>query len=243
MSRFLSATAVLTVLATPLATPLAAQVGHAPNASPYRDIPRGRSITLLVGDVGGNGGSIGVGPHRGQSYGVRFDIRAGAPIQFGFTLARGDLERLVVSAADSVNNRVDGPAKQTVTMAELALQINITGKKSWHRLAPYFGGAVGLMSGSTLPASVPDSSGYRFGRKIYLAPGIGVRIYLSNALHLRLDARQLFWKLKYPLSYNADPTAQPSGDPVNHPNSVLPGLKREEWSGARELRVALGYSF
>lgn len=236
----------LLLLATALlltAAPLAAQVGHAPNASPYRDILPAKSLTLLVGDVGGDGGSIGVGPHRGQSYGVRFDIRAGAPIQFGVSLARGDLERLVVSAADSVNNRVDGPVKQAVTMAELALQINVTGKKSWHRLAPYFGGAVGFISGAGLPTSVADSSGYKFGSKFYVAPGAGLRIFLGPALHLRLDARQLFWKLRYPIVYNADPAAQPSGDPANHPNSVLPGNKRDEWSGAREFRVGLGYAF
>ncbi len=238
MPRLLTSTVILLVLAAPLA----AQVGHAPNASPYRDIPRGRTVTLLVGDVGGNGGSIGVGPHHGQSYGVRFDARLGAPLQIGLTVARAELERLVVSAADSVSNRVDGPVKQSLTMVELGLQLNITGRKSWHRLAPFIGGAAGYADGSGLPAGVKDSSGYKFGGKLYFAAGGGLRVVISNALQLRLEARQLFWKLKYPLSYISDPAAQPSGDP-NHPNSVLPGNKREEWSGARELRGGLSYSF
>ena len=239
MHRLLARTLTLMVLASPLA----AQVGHPPGSSPYRDIPGGRSFTLLVGDIGGDGGSIGVGPHNGQSYGVRFDVRLGAPIQLGLTVARGDLERLVVSAADSVANRVDGPVKQAVTMLELALQINLTGRKSWNRLAPFIGGSAGFMDGGGLPASVKDSSGYKFGGKIYLAPAAGLRIFLSKSLHVRLEARQLFWKLKYPLAYNLDPAAQPSGDVVNHPNSVLPGNKREEWSGAREFRAGLSYSF
>jgi hypothetical protein len=225
-----------------LSVPLAAQVGHAPDASPYRDIPRSKSITLLVGDVGGNGGSIGVGPRHGQSYGVRFDTRLGAPFQIGLTVARAELERLVVSAADSVANRVDGPVKQSLTMIELGLQLNITGRKSWHRLAPFVGGSAGYADGSGLPAGVRDSSGYKFGGKLYFSAGGGLRVMISNALQLRLEARQLFWKLKYPLSYNSDPAAQPSGDP-SHPNSVLPGNKRDEWSGARELRGGLSYSF
>jgi len=239
MHRPLTSTLILMVLAGPLA----AQVGHAPNSSPYRDIPRGRSLSLLVGDIGGDGGSIGVGPHNGQSYGVRFDVRVGAPVILGLTVARGDLERLVVSAADSVTNRVDGPVKQAVTMIELALQINFTGKKSWHRLAPFIGGSAGFMDGAGLPATVKDSSGYKFGGKIYLAPAVGVRVFLSKSLNLRLEARQLFWKLKYPLAYNLDPAAQPSGNPATHLNSVLPGNKREEWSGARELRAGLSSSF
>jgi hypothetical protein len=174
---------------------------------------------------------------------VRFDVRVGAPLQLGLSLARGDVERLVVSAADSVANRVDRPVKQSLTMVEIALQINLTGKKSWNRLAPFIGGSAGLVSGGDLPASVPDSSGYRFGRKIYLAPAAGVRIFFRKSLSVRLEARQLFWKLKYPLAYNLDPAAQPSGDLTNHPNSVLPGNKREEWSGAREFRAGLSYSF
>jgi hypothetical protein len=226
-----------------LAAPLAAQVGHAPNASPYRDIPRGRSITLLIGDVGGKGGSIGVGPHHGQTYGARFDVRLGAPIQFGITVARGELERLVVSAADSVKNRVDGPVKQTLTMLELGLQLNITGRKSWHRLAPFIGGSAGYVDGSGLPATVKDSSGYKFGGKLYFTAGGGMRVFISSALQLRLEARLLYWKLKYPLAYLADPAAQPSGDPANHPNSVLPGSKQDEWSASRELRAGLSYSF
>jgi hypothetical protein len=239
MHRLLTTT--LTLMA--LAGPLAAQVGHEPNSSPYRDIPYGRSLSLLVGEIGGNGGSIGVGPHNGQSYGVRFDVRVGAPVQLGFTVARGDLERLVVSAADSVANRVDGPVKQAVTMLEFAVQINLTGKKSWHRLAPFIGGSAGFIHGADLPPTVKDSSGYKFGGKIYLAPAAGVRVFLGKSLNIRLEARHLFWKLKYPLTYNLDPAAEPSGNPSTHRNSVLPGSKSDEWSGGSELRAGLSYAF
>ena len=224
------------------ATPLAAQVGHAPGASPYRDILQGKSITLLVGDVAGDGGRIGIGPHDGQSYGVRFDIRLGAPLQFGITVARAELKRLIVSADDSVTNRVDGPVDQSLTMFEGALQLNITGRKTWYRLAPYLGGTIGYVSGSSLPGSQPDSSGYKFGSKFYFAPAAGLRVFMTRSLHLRLEARQLYWKLTYPTSYNQEPAAQPSSDP-DKPNSVLKGAKLQEWTGGRELRAGLGLTF
>ncbi len=225
-----------------LAAPLAAQVGHPPGSSPYRDITKGKSLAFLYGDVAGDGGRIGVGPHNGQSYGIRFDIRVGAPVQLGVTLARAEVERLIVSADDSVNNRVDGPVGQNLTMIELALQINLTGKKTWYRLAPYVAGSVGLADGSSLPASQPDSSTYKYGSKIYLTPAVGTRIFLSNRLHVRLEARQLFWKLTYPSSYTREPAAEPSTDPDN-PNSVLGGARPEQWTGARELRAGLGFNF
>jgi hypothetical protein len=235
-------TKALPLLALLFALPAAAQVGHAPGSSPYRDILKGKSVTMLVGDIGGDGGRLGIGPHKGQSYGVRFDIRLGTPLQFGLALARAELERLIVSADDSVNNRVDGPVSQSLTMVEGAMQLNVTGKKSWHRLAPYLGGSVGYVSGSSLPASQPDSSGFKFGSKFYLAPAAGLRVFLSNTLHLRLEARQLFWKLTYPSSYNVEPAAQPSSDP-DQPNSVLKGAKLEQWTGAREFRAGLAFSF
>jgi hypothetical protein len=225
------------------ATPLAAQVGHAPTSSPYRDIFHGKSITAVVGDIGGDGGRIGVGPHNGRSYGLRFDVRIGAPVHFAATVAKADVERFVVSADDSVATRKKGPVDQGLTMFEAAMQLNITGKKSWHRLAPFIGMSVGYVDGGGLPAGAPaDSSGYNFGGKFYLAPAIGARVFLGNNLHLRFEARQLFWKLSYPVSYTAEPDAQPSTDPDN-PNAVLPNGKRDEWSGGRELRVGLGFAF
>jgi hypothetical protein len=224
------------------AAPLRAQVGHPPGSSPYRDIAHGKSFTALIGDVGGDGGRIGVGPHDGRSYGLRFDVRLSAPVQIGFSVARANLKRLVVSAADSVATRTKGPVDQDLTMIEASLQLNLTGRKTWHRLAPFIGGSLGWAHGSSLPSSVPDSSGYKFGSKFYLVPGAGVRVFISNSLVLRLEARQLFWKLSYPLAYTLEPAAQPSTDP-NKPNAVLPDGKRSEWTGGTELRAGLGFAF
>ncbi len=240
--RSLSSGILCAALLAPLA-PLSAQVGYAPSRSPYRDIIRGKSITALVGDVGGDGGRIGVGPHNGRSYGLRFDIRIGSPVHFAATFAKAEVERFVVSADDSVATRKRGPVDQGLTMFEAALQLNLTGRKSWHHLAPFLGVGIGYVDGEGLPSGAPaDSSGFNFGGKIYLAPSAGLRVFLGQTLHLRLEARQLFWKLNYPISYTDEPAAEPSSDPDN-PNAVLGDGKRDEWSGAREFRVGLGFSF
>ena len=224
------------------ASPLSAQVGHDPAHSPYHDILHGKSVTVMIGDVGGTGGKVGVGPQNGRSYGLRFDLRLSAPVQFGLSVARAELERFVVSADDSVATRKKGPVDQNLTMIEAGLQLNLTGKKTWHRLAPFLSGTLGWTKGSDLPSSVQDSSGFKFGSRIYLVPAVGVRAFITNSLFLRLEARQLFWKLSYPLSYIQEPAAQPSTDP-DHPNAVLPDGKRSQWSGARELRAGLGFAF
>jgi hypothetical protein len=224
------------VLLTPLAA--AAQVGHAPESSPYRDVPFPRSLTLWYSDIGGNGGKLGIGPHDGPSYGARFDIRLSTPIQFSVGLAQGNVKRLIVDADDPVATRVKGPVDQTLTMIEAALQFNITGRKTWHRLAPYGTGYIGFVSSSNTPA---DTSGFKFGSKVYFAPGLGLRIFITNRLHLRAEARQLYWKLTYPTSYFDEPLNDP-GVPPNS-NAVLKGGKRTEWTGGRDLKVGLGFSF
>jgi hypothetical protein len=225
----------------PLAAPLAAQVGHDPSSSPYRDIKNGKTITALVGDIGGNGGKIGVGPHDGRSYGGRIDLRLSAPVTFGLTFAKATVKRLIVSADDSVATRVTGPVDQDLTFIEASLQLNLTGRKTWHRLAPFLSGSVGWVHGSDLRAG-QDSSGFRFGNKIYLTPAAGLNLVITDNVALRLEARQMFWKLSYPQAYTNEPAAEPSTD-ENSSNAVLPDGKRDQWSGARELRAGLSISF
>jgi hypothetical protein len=226
-----------------VALPLAAQVGHDPAHSPYRDITKSKTITVLYGDIGGDGGKVGVGPHNGHAAGVRAELRLSGPVSFGLTFAKGTLERLVVSAEDSVDNRVDGPVDQEMTFVEGTLQLNLTGRKTWHRLAPFIGMSVGYVHGADLKASqAADSSGYRFGGKLFFTPSVGVNLHVNSLIALRFEARQMFWKLSYPLGYVQEPSAQPSND-ENSSNAVLPDGKRDQWSGARELRAGLSISF
>ena len=103
-------------------------------------------------------------------------------------------------------NRVSGPVKQSVTFAELALQFNLTGGKSWHRIAPFIGAGVGLALAGDTPA---DTSWYDFGNKFYLAPSAGFRFFLSDRLHLEGEARAIFWKLNYPTTFQQEPVEEP----------------------------------
>lgn len=225
------------------ASPLAAQVGHDPAHSPYRDITKSKTISVYYGDVGGDGGKVGVGPHNGHSTGIRAELRLSGPVTFGLAFAKAKLERLVVSAEDSVDNRVDGPVDQDLTFFEGTLQLNVTGRKTWHRLAPFVGMSVGYVHGSDLkPSQAADSSGYRFGGKLYFTPAVGVNLHLNSIVAVRLEARQMFWKLSYPLAYVQQPAAEPPSD-ENDNNAVLPDGKRDQWSGARELRAGLSISF
>ncbi len=216
---------------------LAAQVGHEPRNSPYRDIERGKSFSAVVGHFGGNGGSVGVAPHNGITYGLRFDVKVSNTFNFGFSLTSGQMERLIIDPDDSVATRVSGPVDQNVIMLDAAAIFNLTGSKSWNRLAPYLGADIGVAVAEKIAA---DSSGFDFGTKILLAPVFGTRVMLSQRINFRLEGRFNFWKISYPSSFNREPVLDP-GTP-EAPNAVLPD-KQSEWSVSPWFTAGLAFSF
>jgi hypothetical protein len=211
-----------------------AQVGHPPRSSPYRDIRKGHTFTAMGGYFKGNGGKFGIGPHGAAVFGARYDIRSSSALQIGIGVYHGSLERLVVDPFVVLANRVKGPVKQAVTFAELALQFNLTGGKTWHRLAPYVAASGGVAFAGSTPT---DTSTYKFGKKLYLAPAIGFRYFVTDRLHLRAEARATFWKLNYPPTFQQAPREDPTAPPV------LAGSSTREWTSSRWLQAGLGYSF
>jgi len=210
------------------------QVGHPPDRSPYHDIPKGHTVTGFAGLFGGTGGRFAIAPHDGAVFGLRYDIRTASALQMGLVFARGTLERLIVNPFVEVENRVSGPVDQTVSFAELDLQLNLTGGKTWHRLAPF----VGVGGGVTFPSgTAADTSGFELGKKIYLVPHAGFRFFLTDRLHLRTDARVIFWKLNYPDSFTRESTVDPDSPPVIDDGRV------SEWTTSSWLQAGLGFSF
>lgn len=215
-----------------------AQVGHDPGKSPFHDIRKGHTFTPTFGQFGGSGGEFGIGPHDGRVYGFRYDLRTGSTVQLGLGFARADLKRLIVDPFVELANRVSGPVDQTVSLAEVNLQFNVTGGKTWHRLAPFLGTGLGL----TFPTSTPgDTSRFKLGHKLYLAPFTGMRLFVTDRLSLRGEARVVFWKLKYPTTFQNEPALEP-GTP-DAPNAVITDGRLNEWTNSSWLLVGLGYSF
>jgi hypothetical protein len=211
-----------------------AQVGHPPGRSPYRDIPKGHTLTPIVGAFGGTGGRFEIAPHDGMLFGARYDIRTSYALQMGVLAARGKLERMIVDPFVPVAERVSGPVDQNVTFVEADLQLNLTGGKTWNRLAPFVAAGVGLTFAEDTPA---DTSGFELGHKIYFAPHAGFRFFVTDRIHLRGDARVVFWKLNYPTRFTQPPTDDPSSPPVIDDGNV------SQWDTSYWFQAGLGISF
>lgn len=216
-----------------LARPALAQVGHDPAHSPYQTLRFGQFIGLTGGRLQGNGGSLGVAPHHGQTLGLRYDFLSSGTISLGFSASYGKLERLLVNPTKPIATARTGPITQRIGLGEVILQFNLTGGKTWHRIAPFVSGAVGFLLASDTPE---DSSGFKFRTKFALTPGLGARLFLTDRLFLRLEARSPFWSAGYPSSYRSVPSSDPSQPPVL-------AAPAKEWLANGWYTVGVSYAF
>jgi hypothetical protein len=220
------------------AAPVAAQVGHDPRGTPYRDVAKGHTITAIGGYLSGDGGRFGIAPHNGPFAGIRYEIRNSSTLAMALQVIYGDFDRLIVDPFVSRVNRVSGPVKQSVIFTEASIQFNLTGGKTWHRLAPFLGATIGL----SFPSSTPqDTSGFELGHKVTLAPGVGFRLFLTQSVHLRAEARGVFWKLNYPPSFTREPPLDPGGPGDSH--AVITDGNVSEWDTSGWFQAGLGFAF
>ena len=211
----------------------AAQVGYDPAHSPYHDIPRGAVWALSVGHLGGSRGDVGVGPADGLTGALRYEVPFGA-VGASLGLAYARTSRFVQDyTKDSTSRRSGQLFNDPVVLADAGLQLVLTGRKTWHRFAPFIGGALGVAIGSVL---AQDTSGYRFGTKITLAPNAGVRWYPTRRISVRGDVRLLFWKLHYPLSFKVP-------NNIDH-STILPSTAPyDQWTAHPWATIGVGWIF
>jgi hypothetical protein len=211
---------------------LAAQVGYDPAHSPYRDIPGGGVAVVSVGYLGGTRGSVGVGLSNGATGGLRYEVQFGA-IGASLGLAYGLTTRYVVDPTQPAATRKTAPFDNPVVLADAGLQLQLTGRKTWHGLAPFVGAAIGLAASTRSPR---DTSGYDFGTKITLAPNVGLRWYPARSISVRTDFRLLLWKLSYPLLYKVP-------NQIDGTSVLASGAALSEWTAHPWVTIGVGWTF
>ena len=215
---------------------LPAQIGHDPAHSPYRDIVRGAGPVFFGGHLGGDRGRAGVGPSNALAFGARYEMPLGRPtlVQFTATYLKGD--RFIVNPAvnSTAPGRRVGPVDTDILLTEIALQLRLTGGKTWHGFAPYLGTGLGMAFDLNSPGDT-TSSGYGFGKKLTVGGNTGLRWHVTRKLTVQLDARMVMWRLRYPLSFH---DAAPDGTRV-----VPLAEPLTDWTGHPLLSVGIGWIF
>lgn len=214
---------------------LPAQVGHAPDRSPFRDIATRHSITFFGGRFSGNTAEAGVGAQPGAVFGIRGRARLTGPIDLMVNFATIDSKRIVIDPTQPAATRVTGPVSYRLVAADIGLLVTLTGAKTWHGFAPYVGAGLGV----TMPTrSRIDPGGYQAKTNFTIAPTIGLRLHVGQRVALNVEARDNTIRYEWPLSYY---------DPRDANNNPLPPpvLDRalDSHDIAHNLTISFGLSY
>lgn len=232
-----TAPAFLAALLVAAAAPLAAQVGTAPDRSPFHDLTTRQTFTLSAGLFGGNEANAGVGWRRGALFAGRLDTRLGGPFDLYVSIGTVASSRFRINTSLDSATRKTGPVSRSLVLVDLGIVMNLTGAKTWHGLAPY----VGVGVGEVLPSKTEaDVGGYNAGTNFSLIPILGTRWFVTRTLAVRVEVRDYFFRYEWPLRYF---------DPLDVNNNritppVLPlGFKDKQWTHNFTLSVGLAYGF
>lgn len=207
--------AALSCMAVLLASPAAAQSID----SPYRFVEGSHAIWAFGGAVFTDRGTIDIGPGSGYAAGLGYNLRISGPFNLGVRAAYFPTDRRVYddtsAPADSVELRADpmfgleqvGRAELSLVVLDASLRFDITGPRTWYRLQPYAligaGGVLVASQDNTAEEALPQDLELRvrFRNGFTGHVGGGVEVHVSEHFTLRLDARDVLWKIHVPQDF------------------------------------------
>jgi hypothetical protein len=190
------------LLLSAVATELAAQTIQ----SPYRHVETSHSVSVFGGFLTTDAGRLDLGPRSARLLGARYSIRLTGPIAGEVTLAFGGSERTVYAPAVVDGEFMLDPlgdADVLMMLGEGGFRFHLTGPRTWHGLAPYGVGTVGLVtdlrrSDPREAAQLPEER-FEFGPGFAAGIGLGSDLFLTERFSLRADVRDHLWRLTYPV--------------------------------------------
>ena len=143
----------------------------------------------------GSGGTLGIGPHDGWMYGLRFQMRGNR-----FDLVRrrreyGPLSGTSSTPSKPVGERILGPVDQTVWIPEACCNATSPATRTGTASRRSAGIGVGAGFGSDTAAG---HGGYEFGTKFFFTPYAGLARPVAHSWPSAGEARVPLCKLSYP---------------------------------------------
>lgn len=226
-------TLAVSTTATVLAAPLSAQVGHAPQRSPYIDLEYKQEATLFAGYYEAGTDMVGVAPQSGPMAGFRYDLRLGGPAYLTSKVAYVSSKRTVIDPRRPADQRVvQDDASWPLYMADVGVSVNLTGPRSYRRLVPFVNGGIGI---ATDLKSGADVGAWRFGTPFALSLGGGVKWVPAGNLQARVDVSSQLYQIKYPNSYYV---AASDGTSVLQLND-----SKNDWTSNIGISIGVSYLF
>lgn len=176
--------------------------------SPYRFVDPGQQVNAFIGAIETDVGALGLGPESDIAYGLRYGIRLAGPFSVEaaatmFPTARA-IQDTVISGADTSLVATGVEADMTIGVIAADLRFDLTGPRTWHRLMPYallgIGAAFKITEDDAADESLEPNVRYDFGTRLVGELGLGVEWIPIDRFALRLDARNMLWKIEAPVA-------------------------------------------
>lgn len=229
-------TFVFWMVAAATAAALAQPVSAQRIDSPYRFLDHSQFGGLWGGYVWASDGVLDLGPQPAPIFGAGWALRVSGP--FALNLEAGYMPS-TRTVRDTVFDETTG-LYEPLGEADLGLlavmanlRVNLTGARTWNSLQPFVILGVGLATdvagGSELEAEREANTRFDYGTSFAGQLGAGVDWYPTSRVSVRVDARDMFWKLPVPEAFLLTENAT--------------GLGRSEWEQNFALAAGLSIHF
>lgn len=192
------ASVLLTLALSALAAPLAAQTIE----SPIRYIEDTQAVGFYAGHVWTQQPKPALGPRSAPIVGAQYDVRLSGPLHLEAGLGLILSEREVFARPDTLDPFSPVPSIGVVSapigLAEAGLRFQLTGARTWHDLAPYVVGSLGVVANlknrEEIERDARDTERFRFGPGLAVGAGMGTEWFLTRRLTLNAEVRDRLWR-------------------------------------------------
>ena len=200
--------------------------------SPFAYIERGAEVGVYGGVMNSGAGRFGYGPTGGPIMGAHYALELPGPLSIGGGVGFIKSERDVIDPGRAEGDRLIGRADASIVTIDARIRFTFTGRRTWHRLAPYFtaGGGIALDASSenALDQILLPEDQFDFGTSFFGTFGLGTRWFLTDRIVIRPEWNFSLWKVDTPPGY-----ADPDRD--------FPGVADGEWLQGTRLSIGLLY--
>lgn len=182
--------------------------------SPYRFVETTHGFRVEAGYLFTDRGVLGAGPASGPLVGAGYNIRVSGPFEFDTRAAFVPTTRTVFDTepTDSAELRANpragldrlGTADISLLLLDATLRFDVTGPRTFFGIQPYAligaGGVFRVGSNNAAEEALAEDSNLRvrFGNGFTGHIGAGLEWYPGRRLTVRLDARDLLWRIDLP---------------------------------------------
>ena len=196
--------------------------------SPFRFLDHNMYTGPFAGYAWLSEGRVGLGPEPAPIFGASWALRVSGPfalaVDLGYLSTTRTVRDTVFIAADD-EYEPTGEADVSLAIALASLRFNLTGARTWHRLQPYVllgvGAAADLAGSTAADLDLVPEARFDMGTSFAGQVGAGIDVFPSSRVSIRLDARNMLWKLDIPDAFRLTENGADFGSSEWEQNFVL----------------------